>query len=100
MESVKSISDGLPVGIYRDNEKSTGIIKVRNAGYIGCYLIGELLGMERGQVGPLSQVTERIETTWEYPQSENLQSSVIDGGHVVSNQGIQWQEVHGKYEKR
>ena len=37
MQSVKSVSDGTPIGIYRDNEKkSTRIAKIRRSPYYGC----------------------------------------------------------------
>ena len=34
MQSVKSINDGLPVGIYRDDEKKgTRFVEIRRCGY-------------------------------------------------------------------
>lgn len=66
MESVKSISDGLPVGIYRDNEKQVPVLLKSDVGEITD--LGDFPVWNGEQSAPLSQLTREIETTWEYPQ--------------------------------
>ena len=69
MQSVKSISDGVPVGIYRDNEKKVPVL-LKSEGYdiTDAASLGNFSVWNGERSAPLSQVTERIETTWEFPQ--------------------------------
>lgn len=66
MQSVKSVGDGFPVGLYRDNEKQVPVLLKSDVTAITN--IGDLPVWNGERSVPLSQVTERIETTWEYPQ--------------------------------
>lgn len=66
MESVKSIGDGLAVGVYRDDEKQVPVLLKSDVGEV-CDL-GDIPVWNGKQSAPLSQLTRRIETTWEYPQ--------------------------------
>ena len=69
MESVKSINDGLPVGVYRDNEKKVPVLlKSGNVDIADTHSLGDFSIWNGERSAPLSQVTERIETTWEFPQ--------------------------------
>lgn len=69
MESVKSIRDGMAVGVYRDNEKQVPLLLKSNADSItDVNALGDFSVWNGDKSAPLSQVTERIETTWEYPQ--------------------------------
>ena len=97
MQSVKSISDGVPVGIYRDNEKKVPVL-LKSEGYdiTDAASLGNFSVWNGERSAPLSQVTERIETTWEFPQMRtyNRQLSMaamcgVKPGHTVA-------EVHGE----
>lgn len=69
MESVKSLGDGLTVGIYRDNEKQVPLLLKSDVSNItDIESLGAFSVWNGEKSAPLSQVTERIETTWEYPQ--------------------------------
>lgn len=69
MESVKSISDGLPVGVYRDNEKKVPLLLKSQADQIiNAETLGDFSVWNGEKSAPLSQVTSGIETTWEWPQ--------------------------------
>ena len=69
MQSVKSISDGTPVGIYRDNEKKVPVLlKSGNVDITEANSLGDFSIRNGERSAPLSQVTERVETTWEFPQ--------------------------------
>ena len=97
MQSVKSISDGVPVGIYRDNEKKVPVL-LKSEGYdiTDAASLGNFSVWNGERSAPLSQVTERIETTWEFPQmrtyNRQLSMAVMCGvkpGHTMA-------EVHGE----
>ncbi len=97
MEAVKSINDGLPVGVYRDNEKQVPVLLKSGADYRpDAGSLGDFPVWNGERSAPLSQVTERIETVWEYPQvrTYNRQLSMaamcgVKPGHTMS-------EVHGE----
>lgn len=100
MQSVKSISDGTPVGIYRDNEKKVPVL-LKSEGYdiTDANSLGNFYVWNGERSAPLSQVTENIETTWEFPQirTYNRQLSMaamcgVQPGHTMA-------EVHGEIRK-
>lgn len=100
MQSVKSISDGTPVGIYRDDEKKVPVL-LKSEGYdiTDAQSLGNFYVWNGERSAPLSQVTERIETTWEFPQirTYNRQPSMaamcgVQSGHTMA-------EVHGEIRK-
>ena len=69
MESVKSINDGYPIGIYRDNEKAVPVlIKSVGADVTDAEALGDFSIWNGAKSAPLSQLVSEIETTWEYPQ--------------------------------
>lgn len=97
MQSVKSVSDGIPVGIYRDHEKKVPVL-LKSEGYdiTDATSLGNFSVWNGERSAPLSQVTERIETTWEFPQirTYNRQLSMaamcgVQPGHTMA-------EVHGE----
>ena len=69
MQSVKSIQDGVTVGVYRDDEKKVPVLlKSAGADITNAEALGNFSVWNGVNSAPLSQVTERIETTWEFPQ--------------------------------
>ena len=69
MESVRSINDGMPIGIYRDNEKKVPVLlKSEGVDITDSRSLGDFSIWNGERSAPLSQVTEQIETTWEFPQ--------------------------------
>lgn len=100
MESVKSISDGTIVGIYRDEEKKVPVLLKSEASNItDARSLGDFSIWNGERSAPLSQVTERIETTWEFPQirTYNRQLSMaamcgVQPGHTMA-------EVHNEIRK-
>lgn len=69
LESVKSINDGIAVGVYRDREKKVPVLLKSDAGNItDVNALGNFSVWNGEKSAPLSQVTEGIETTWEFPQ--------------------------------
>ena len=67
MESVKSLNDGLTLGVYRDNDKQVPIL-LKSNGETSLASFENLSVWGGNKTAPLSQVTQAIETTWEYPR--------------------------------
>ena len=73
MQSVKSINDGLPVGIYRDDEKKVPVLlKSGDVDITDVNALGDFSIWNGERSAPLSQVTERIERSWEFPQVRTI----------------------------
>ena len=63
MQSVKSISDGLPVGIYRDDERKVPVLlKSENAAVTDARSLGNFSVWNGQHSAPLSQVTKGVDT--------------------------------------
>lgn len=100
MESVKSISDGLPVGVYRDDEKKVPVLLKSEIGDMtDVDALGNFLVWNGGKSAPLSQVTERIETTWEYPQVRTYNRQLSMAAMCGVKEGYTMAEVHGEIRK-
>ncbi|MEG0466812.1 MAG: efflux RND transporter permease subunit [Mucinivorans sp.] len=97
MESVKSINDGLSVGIYRDNEKKVPLV-LRSSGQQieDPNSLGDFSVWNGEQSAPLSQLVERIETTWEYPQVRTYNRNLSMAAMCGVNPGHTMAEVHGQ----
>ena len=104
MESVQSINDGMPIGIYRDNEKKVPVLlKSEGVDITDSRSLGDFSVWNGERSAPLSQVTERIETTWEFPQirTYNRQLSMaamcgVKSGHTMAEVHS---EIRGEIEK-
>lgn len=100
MQSVKSISDGLPIGTYRDDERKVPVLlKSANASITDGHSLDNYSVWNGEKSAPLSQVTDGVTTTWEWPQTRtyNRQLSMaamcgVQPGHTMS-------EVHGEIRK-
>lgn len=100
MQSVKSISDGQPVGIYRDDERKVPVLlKSENATVTDEQSLENLSVWNGEHSAPLSQVTKGVETAWEWLQirTYNRQLSMaamcgVQPGHTMA-------EVHGEIRK-
>lgn len=97
MQSVKSISDGVPVGIYRDNEKKIPVL-LKSEGYdiTDAASLGNFSVWNGERSAPLSQVTERIETTWEFPQMRTYNRQLSMAAMCGVKPGHTMAEVHGE----
>ena len=97
MQSVKSISDGVPVGIYRDNEKKVPVL-LKSEGYdiTDAASLGNFSVWNGERSAPLSQVTERIETTWEFPQMRTYNRQLSMAAMCGVKPGHTMAEVHGE----
>ena len=97
MQSVRSISDGVPVGIYRDNEKKVPVL-LKSEGYdiTDAASLGNFSVWNGERSAPLSQVTERIETTWEFPQMRTYNRQLSMAAMCGVKPGHTMAEVHGE----
>lgn len=97
MQSVKSINDGVPVGIYRDNEKKVPVL-LKSEGYdiTDAASLGNFSVWNGERSAPLSQVTERIETTWEFPQMRTYNRQLSMAAMCGVKPGHTMAEVHGE----
>lgn len=97
MQSVKSISDGVPVGIYRDNEKKVPVL-LKTEGYniTNASSLGNFSMWNGERSAPLLQVTERIETTWEFPQIRTYNRQLSMAAMCGVKPGHTMAEVHGE----
>lgn len=97
MQSVKSISDGVPVGIYRDNEKKVPVL-LKSEGYdiTDAASLGNFSVWNGERSAPLSQVTERIETTWEFPQMRTYNRQLSMAAMCGVKPRHTMAEVHGE----
>lgn len=97
MQSVKSISDGVPVGIYRDNEKKVPVLlKSEEYDITDAASLGNFSVWNGERSAPLSQVTERIETTWEFPQMRTYNRQLSMAAMCGVKPGHTMAEVHGE----
>lgn len=100
MESVKSISDGTPVGIYRDDEKKVPVLLKSSATHItDAGALGDFSVWNGDKSAPLSQVAERIETTWEFPQIRTYNRQLSMAAMCGVKPGYTMAEVHGEIRK-
>lgn len=100
MQSVKSVSDGTPVGIYRDDEKKVPVL-LKSEGYdiTDAQSLGNFNVWNGERSAPLSQVTERIETTWEFPQIRTYNRQLSMAAMCGVKPGHTMAEVHGEIRK-
>lgn len=100
MQSVKSISDGTPVGIYRDNEKKVPVLlKSEGVHITDAQSLGDFSVWNGKHSAPLSQVTEKIETTWEFPQMRTYNRQLSMAAMCGVKPGHTMAEVHGEIRK-
>ena len=100
MESVKSINDGLAVGVYRDNEKKVPVL-LKSAGtdISNARGLGDFSVWNGQNSAPLSQVTENIETGWEWPQMRTYNRQLSMAAMCGVKPGHTMAEVHGEIRK-
>lgn len=100
MQSVKSISDGLPVGIYRDDERKVPVLlKSENADITGVRSLENFSVWNGEHSAPLSQVTKGVETDWEWPQIRTYNRQLSMAAMCGVQPGYTMAEVHGEIRK-
>lgn len=101
MESVKSASDGLPVGIYRDGDKKVPVVVCS----------GDSLDADTGMLGnfpvwngdrsaPLSQVASDVSVRWEWPLVKTYDRSLSMSAMCDVAPGATMAQVHSRIRDR
>lgn len=97
MESVKSIREGTPVGIYRDKEKKVPVLlKSATDSIVELNALGNFAIWNGKNSAPLSQVTERIQTSWEFPQIRTYNRQLSMAAMCGVKLGYTMSEVHSE----
>lgn len=97
MESVRSIGEGTAVGLYRDREKKVPVLLKTTAPEITYpAALGDFAVWNGHNSAPLSQVTERIETVWEFPQMRTYNRRLSMAAMCGVKPGATMAEVHGE----
>lgn len=94
MESVKSIGDGLPVGVYRDHERQVPVLLKSEVDEVNN--IGDFPVWNGEASAPLSQLTRKIETTWEFPQIRTYNRQLSMAAMCGVKPGATMSEVHSE----
>lgn len=97
LEAVKSINDGISVGVYRDKEKKVPVLLKSDAGTItDVNALGNFSVWNGEKSAPLSQVTKGIETTWEFPLVKTYNRQLSMAAMCGVQSGYTMAEVHGE----
>ena len=97
MESVKSISDGTRVGVYRDGEKKVPVLlKSEGVDITDVRSLGNFSVWNGEHSAPLSQVTERIESYGNSPQIRTYNRQLSMAAMCGVKPGHTMAEVHGE----
>lgn len=68
VEAVKAINDGVPVGIYRDNEKKVPVLlKLDGQETPSLKQLGDISVWNGNKSAPIAQVTDGLSYDWEWP---------------------------------
>lgn len=99
MESVKSINDGLPIGVYRDNEKKVPVLLksddvISNPQTLSAFSVWNGLNS-----APLSQLTDSIIVSWEYPRICTYNRQLSMAALCDVHDGATMAEVHSEIRK-
>ncbi|MGL4993581.1 MAG: efflux RND transporter permease subunit [Bacteroidales bacterium] len=97
MESVKSINDGTPVGVYRDNEEKVAVLlKSSNPKVETQDALANFSLWNGSSSSPLSQAIKGIETSWEYPQIRTYNRQLSMAAMCGVRAGSTMAEVHSE----
>lgn len=100
VEATKSIGDGIPVGIYRDNEKQVPVLLKSDASQdIDLKQLGDLSVWNGTKSAPLAQVTKNIKLDWEYPLVKTYNRELTMAAMCDVKPGSTMKEVHSEIQK-
>lgn len=97
MESVKSINDGVTVGVYRDEEKKIPVlIKSDVDPRMDLTSLGNFSVWNGEKSAPLSQITKDMTITWEHPRVNTYDRRLSMAAMCDVHDGFTMTEVHGE----
>ena len=97
MNSVKSINDGTPIGIYRDKENKVPVLlRTETDTFWDMETVKDLPVWNGTNSAPLAQVTDGIELNWEYPLVRTYDRKLSMAAQCDVKQGHTMKEVHAE----
>lgn len=97
MNAVKSVNDGTPVGIYRDNDKKVPVLlRTENGTPWDMEKLSDLSVWNGESSAPLSQVADGIKLDWEYPLVRTYNRQLSMAAQCDVKQGHTMKEVHSE----
>lgn len=97
MAAVKSVNDGTPIGIYRDNDKKVPVL-LHTKGYEewDVNTLKDMTVWNGKNSAPLAQITSDIETGWEYPLVRTYNRRFSMAAQCDVQPGHTMREVHSE----
>lgn len=97
MTAVKSVNDGTPIGVYRDNEKKVPVL-LHTDGFEDWdeNTIRDLTVWNGKNSAPLAQITSGINTGWEYPLVRTYNRRLSMAAQCDVKPGYTMKEVHSE----
>lgn len=97
MESAKAASDGVTIGVYRDNEKQVPVkLVTEGVEPDGMESLGDISVWNGLCSAPLSQVTSGIRTGWEWPLVKTYDRRLSMSAMYDAAPGSTMSEVHSE----
>ena len=97
MESVKSLNDGAAIGVYRDNEDNVPVLLKSDVDHNMSVDDLRNFSVWNGlSSAPLGQITETIETSWEYPLIKTYNRQLSMAAMCDVKEGTTMREVHSE----
>lgn len=97
MESAKAASDGVTIGVYRDNEKQVPVkLVTEGVEPDGMESLGDISVWNGLCSAPLSQVTSGIRTGWEWPLVKTYDRRLSMSAMCDAAPGSTMSEVHSE----
>lgn len=95
MNAVKSVNDGVPVGIYRDVEKKVPVLlRTELDNQTDIDRLADLAVWNGGNTAPLGQVTKDIGIGWEFPLVRTYDRRLSMAAQCDVQPGCTMAEVH------
>lgn len=97
MTAVKSVTDGTPIGIYRDHDKKVPVLLYTSPKEDwDQHTLKDLQVWNGNGSAPLAQVTSRIQTGWEYPLVRTYNRQLSMAAQCDVKPGYTMKEVHSE----
>lgn len=97
MKAVKSINDGTPIGVYRDNENKVPVLlRTDDAGTWTSDKLEDMPVWNGNSSAPLAQASKDINIAWEYPLVRTYNRRLSMAAQCDVKKGYTMKEVHSE----
>ena len=97
MKAVKSINDGTPIGVYRDNENKVPVLlRTDDAGTWTSDKLEDMPVWNGNSSAPLAQASKDIDIAWEYPLVRTYNRRLSMAAQCDVKKGYTMKEVHSE----